>query len=66
METPRPAMGAVVMSCPLISRRPVSVATRPAMVRSVVVLPTELGPNSTKKRPSGTSKERLSSARTLP
>ena len=36
------------------------------MVRSVVVLPTELGPNSTKKRPSATLKDRLSSARTRP
>ena len=36
------------------------------MVRSVVVLPTELGPNNTKKRPSATLKDRFSRARTRP
>src|SRR4051794_36989864 len=39
---------------------------RPAIVRSVVVLPTELGPNNTKKRPSATLKDRFSRARTRP
>ena len=61
-----PAIGAVVTSLPKISSRPESVWTRPAIVRSAVVFPTELGPKSTKKRPSATSKERLWSARTFP
>ena len=49
-------------SLPKISTRPWSGVTRPAMVRRVVVLPTELGPNSTKNRPSATLKDRFSSA----
>ena len=52
--------------CRRSRRGPRSGVTRPAMVRSVVVLPTELGPNSTKKRPSATLKDRFSSARTRP
>src|SRR5215470_28912 len=50
------------MSTPPISRRPLSGLARPAMVRRVVVLPTELGPNRAKKQPSATSNERLRNA----
>src|SRR5262245_52482150 len=50
------------MSMPPIFSRPLSGLARPAMVRRVVVLPTELGPNRTKKLPSATSNERLRNA----
>src|SRR5215470_5193916 len=45
-----------------MSSRPLSGRTSPAMVRKVVVFPTELGPNSAKKEPSVTSNERLRKA----
>jgi SRSO17 transposase len=38
--------------------------TRPEIARSVVVLPTELGPNNTKEQPSRTSRLKRSTART--
>jgi hypothetical protein len=66
IDTPRPAIGAAVASLPKISTRPRSRRTRPAIVRSVVVLPAALGPKMTKKRPSATSRSRPSSAVTRP
>src|SRR5258708_36642481 len=66
MEAPRPAIGLCVMSAPSTSGGPPSGVTRPAIVRSVVVLPTELGPNRAKNEPSATSNDRFRSAFTRP
>jgi hypothetical protein len=57
-------MGAFVTSRPPIWMVPLSSGTSPEIARNVVVLPTALGPNNTKKQPSGTSRLKRSRART--
>src|SRR5687768_8757932 len=49
-----------------IQMRPASFCSRPAIIRSVVVLPQPLGPSSVTSRPSGTSRDTPSTARTPP
>ena len=53
MDTPRPAIGSPVMSALVDLMRPLSGGTSPAMVRSVVVLPTARGAEEDEELPGG-------------
>src|SRR3954454_23452456 len=58
--------GTLVTSVPSSTIRPASGVSRPAIIRSVVVLPQPLGPSSEKNSPSPISSDRSSTAAALP
>src|SRR6185369_2924615 len=63
--TKRPAAGSLTTRSPM-TMRPASFCSRPAIMRSVVVLPQPDGPSSVSSRPSATSRETASTAHTVP
>ena len=66
METSRSVAGSRVTSRPPIRMRPRFTISRPAIMRSVVVLPQPLGPNRVTRLPASISKEMPSTATTSP
>ena len=66
MDTRRSAGGAVVISSPPMSTRPLVTSSSPAIIRNVVDLPHPDGPSRTTKLPSSTSNEMSRTATVVP
>ena len=66
MFTGRRFAGTLVTSFPCSTMRPASGNSKPATIRSVVVLPHPLGPSSEKNSPSSISSDTSSTAPTEP